>query len=54
MGFAKTYFEKLYRSTAKYSKERAAQAGGFDSANSLADKMRATMQQNNHTRVLDT
>ena len=43
---AKRYFERLYRSKAKYSEERAARAGGYDSANSLADKTRAAMQQN--------
>ena len=42
---------KLYRSKAKYSEERAARAGGFDSANSLSDKTRAAMQQNNPPSV---
>ena len=41
---AKTYFEKLYRSKAKYSEERAARANGFDSANSLADRTRASIK----------
>ena len=43
---AKTYFEKLYRSKAKYSEERAAQAGGFDSSNSLSDRTRASIKNN--------
>ena len=44
---AKAYFEKLYRSKAKYSEERAARAGGFTSANSLTDRTRAIIQQHN-------
>ena len=43
---AKTYFEKLYRSKAKYSEERAARADVFDSANSLADRTRASIKNN--------
>ena len=43
---AKTYFEELYRSKATYSEERAARAGGFDSANSLSDRTIASIKNN--------
>ena len=43
---SKTYFEKLYRSKAKYSEERSARADGFDSANSLSDRTRASIKTN--------
>jgi len=41
---AKAYFEDLYRSKRKYMEEREARASGFESANSISQRTKATHQ----------